>query len=69
LTALAGQLHALSPLGTLARGYAICWDAPRTTVVRSVDDVTVGTQVHVQLPDGLLQCEVGGTTPAPPPRP
>ncbi|BCS32730.1 exodeoxyribonuclease 7 large subunit [Luteitalea sp. TBR-22] len=69
LTALAGQLHALSPLGTLARGYAICWNASGTAIVRSVEQVRPGEQVQVQLPDGRLQCEVDGAAPGLPPRP
>jgi exodeoxyribonuclease VII large subunit len=67
LGSLSAQLDALSPLRTLARGYAICWDTPGTVVVRSVQSVSAGDQVHVQLPDGLLHCEVEAIEPEPRP--
>jgi exodeoxyribonuclease VII large subunit len=69
LTTLAGQLHALSPLATLGRGYAICWNADRTTVVRSVTRVAEGDRVEVQLPDGSLQCAVQAVDADPASRP
>jgi exodeoxyribonuclease VII large subunit len=65
LSSLSAQLDALSPLKTLGRGYAICWDAPGHEVVRSVTAVQPGQRVHVQLADGMLQCEVEGTAPDP----
>jgi len=68
LSSLSARLDALSPLKTLGRGYAICWSTPTAEVVRSVIDVHPGDRVHVQLADGILQCEVEGTTPDPPSR-
>ena len=69
LSSLSAQLDALSPLRTLARGYAICWETPGTEVVRTVSAVVPGDRVHVQLADGMLHCEVEGTEPSPPRRP
>jgi exodeoxyribonuclease VII large subunit len=69
LTTLAGQLHALSPLATLGRGYAICWNADHTAVVRSITAVAPGHRVDVQLPDGTLQCAVEAPDAAPTSRP
>ncbi|HTV02499.1 MAG TPA: exodeoxyribonuclease VII large subunit, partial [Luteitalea sp.] len=66
LSALSAQLDALSPLKTLARGYAICWDADGHDVVRSTAAVAAGAQVRVQLPDGLLQCDVNAVLPTDP---
>lgn len=63
LSSLSAHLDALSPLKTLGRGYAICWDTPGHEVVRSVAAVQPGQRVHVQLADGMLQCEVEGTAP------
>lgn len=69
LSSLSAQLDALSPLRTLARGYAICWEVPGAEVVRSVADVSPGDRVHVQLPDGLLHCGVDTIEPESPSRP
>jgi exodeoxyribonuclease VII large subunit len=63
LSSLSAQLDALSPLKTLARGYAICWETPGGAVVRSVQAVSPGDRVHVQVPDGLLHCEVEAIEP------
>jgi exodeoxyribonuclease VII large subunit len=68
LSALSAQLDALSPLKTLARGYAICWDAEGRDVVRSASAAPPGSHVRVQLPDGMLDCEVDAVTPVPAPR-
>ena len=57
---LAGRLNTLSPLAVLARGYAVCWNADRTAIVRSTSDVQPGDRVRVTLQQGELQCEVRG---------
>lgn len=57
---LAARLHALSPLAVLGRGYAVCWDATRTSIIRSASTVSRGDAVRVTLADGELQCEVKG---------
>jgi exodeoxyribonuclease VII large subunit len=57
---LAARLHALSPLAVLGRGYAVCWDATRTSIIRSASSVGAGDQVRVTLAEGELQCEVKG---------
>lgn len=55
---LAARLDALSPLGVLARGYAVCWNAARTSIIRSSAAVAAGDHVHVTLAEGELTCEV-----------
>jgi exodeoxyribonuclease VII large subunit len=60
LSSLAGRLENLSPLAVLARGYAVCWNADRTAILRSVAAVGPGDRVHVRLHDGELDCEVRG---------
>ena len=60
LHAAAARLGALSPLGVLARGYAVCWDAQRSSALRRATQVQVGDSVLVTLHSGELDCEVKG---------
>jgi exodeoxyribonuclease VII large subunit len=59
---LAARLHALSPLAVLGRGYAVCWDESRTSIIRSASAVSPGDAVRVTLAEGELRCEVTGHT-------
>lgn len=54
----AARLHALSPLAVLGRGYAVCWTADRTTLVRRADQLAPGDRVRVTLGAGEVGCEV-----------
>ena len=56
-TALA-KLDSLSPLGVLARGYAVCWKDDRSAIVRRGAEVAVGDAVRVTLHEGALRCNV-----------
>jgi len=56
--ALAGRLENLSPLAVLGRGYAVCWNADKTAIVRSAATVASGDQVHVTLAQGEIACRV-----------
>jgi exodeoxyribonuclease VII large subunit len=58
LAAVAGRLGNLSPLAVLARGYAVCWNADRTRIIRSASAAAAGDRVRVTLGDGELQCDV-----------
>jgi exodeoxyribonuclease VII large subunit len=58
LGSLAARLEALSPVAVLARGYAVCWNADRTTIVRRAADASAGELVRVTLSEGELECEV-----------
>ena len=51
----AGKLDSLSPLGVLARGYAIAFDSQRRVIKRAVD-VGSGDRVHVRVSDGEIDC-------------
>jgi exonuclease VII large subunit len=42
----------------LARGYAVCWNADRTAIIRSASAVSEGDRVHVTLHEGEIQCDV-----------
>jgi exodeoxyribonuclease VII large subunit len=54
----ASRLETLSPLAVLGRGYAVCWNADRTEVVRDAAETTPGDRVRVTLAKGELDCEV-----------
>jgi exodeoxyribonuclease VII large subunit len=56
------RLESLSPLAVLGRGYAVCWDADRTRVIRDASAVSIGERVRVTLNRGELECEVAGTS-------
>ena len=58
LETTAARLEPLNPLGVLARGYAVCWNAAGTAAVRRADELAVGDDVRVTLHDGALRCEV-----------
>jgi exodeoxyribonuclease VII large subunit len=58
LRGCASRLDTLSPLAVLARGYAVCWNANRTEVVRDAAGTTPGDRVRVTLAKGELDCEV-----------
>ena len=58
LAELSGRLHALSPLEVLSRGYALATSGKQ--VLRSVEDVEIGSSVGLRLRDGTLSCEVKG---------
>ena len=55
---LAARLDSLSPLAVLGRGYAVCWDAGRTRVIRRAAEAPTGSRVRVTLHEGEIVCEV-----------
>ena len=56
--ALAGRLENLSPLAVLGRGYAVCWNADKTAIIRSATSISPGDRVQVTLADGEIGCRV-----------
>jgi exodeoxyribonuclease VII large subunit len=56
--ALAGRLENLSPLAVLGRGYAVCWNADKTAIVRNAESVAPGDAVRVTLAQGEIGCRV-----------
>jgi exodeoxyribonuclease VII large subunit len=60
LRGAAARLEALSPLAVLGRGYAVCWNADHTSIVRDAGGVHDGDSVAVTLQRGALRCQVTG---------
>jgi exodeoxyribonuclease VII large subunit len=58
LANLARTLHAVSPLETVGRGYAVLLDAAGQRVISHTAGVVVGEQIAAQLADGRLHCTV-----------
>jgi exodeoxyribonuclease VII large subunit len=58
LRGLSGHLHALSPLATLNRGYAIVRRYPGGEIGRRAGDFRIGDSVEAILAAGRLRCEV-----------
>ena len=51
----AGKLDSLSPLGVLARGYAIAFDS-QGRVIKRGSDVSSGDRVRVRVSEGEMDC-------------
>ena len=58
LTSLTRTLRAISPLGTLNRGYAIVTKALNKQVLRDADEVDVGEKIQIRLAKGNLRAHV-----------
>ncbi|VVB87930.1 Exodeoxyribonuclease 7 large subunit [uncultured archaeon] len=54
----AGKLDAVSPLGTLSRGYSITLKLPDKALVRSIDDVEERDELQIIVNDGRIKCHV-----------
>lgn len=55
------SLHNLSPLGILSRGYSVVETVKERRIVRSHNDVSIGTSVRTRLAEGHLICLVQET--------
>jgi exodeoxyribonuclease VII large subunit len=58
LGGMASRLHSLSPLLTIARGYAVVRRESDQAIVSSVQQVQAGDQLTVQVQDGQIRVEV-----------
>ncbi len=58
LNAHAGKLDAVSPLGTLSRGYSITLKLPGKTLVQCIGDVEKSDEVSIIVSDGKIICKV-----------
>lgn len=55
---LARTLHAVSPLATLDRGYAVLSDVDTGAALSQHKQFRIGQNIHAQLADGRLRCTV-----------
>jgi len=55
---LAAELHTLSPLNVLKKGYTVCWAPDGRTLLRKVDEIRSGTDVTVSFFQGEFSCRV-----------
>jgi len=58
LNAHGGKLDAVSPLGTLARGYCIALKIPDKKLVRSINDIEKKDELEIIVNDGKIKCDV-----------
>ena len=63
LQQLVRTLHAVSPLPTLARGYAVLVDASNEKPLSSIKQITPAGSVYAQLSDGRVYASVDKVTP------
>ena len=63
LQQLGRTLHAVSPLATMGRGFAVLYAADSGALVTTVEQVSQGDRVNAQLADGRLYCTVDSTSP------
>jgi exodeoxyribonuclease VII large subunit len=58
LKAQSGRLDAVSPIGTLSRGYSITLKLPGKTLVQRIGDVERSDEVSIIVNDGKIRCKV-----------
>lgn len=63
LRSVGEQLHTVSPLATLQRGFSITQDTDKQ-IIRSIKSINVGDTVNIKLSDGDLECDITNVTKA-----
>ncbi|MCX9083415.1 MAG: exodeoxyribonuclease VII large subunit [Candidatus Methanoperedens sp.] len=58
LDAHSGKLNAVSPLGTLLRGYSITLKLPKKTLIMNIADIEISDEISIIINDGKLKCIV-----------
>ncbi len=53
-----GKLDAVSPLGTLSRGYCITLKMPEERLVKSINDIAEKDRIQIIVNDGKIKCNV-----------
>ncbi len=59
----ATHLEALSPLGVLARGYAIAFSVPENKILKSIREISPQNEIRIQLKEGEINAIVRSTKP------
>ena len=54
---MTAKLDAMSPLKVLSRGYSVT-QKPDGTIIRSIDELTIGESIHITLENGYVQASV-----------
>lgn len=60
---LAAELHTLSPLNILKKGYTLCWTDQGRKLVRTIDEVVENEELAVSFYKGELTCKVKSVDP------
>lgn len=55
---LGTELHSLSPLSILKKGYTLCWNQDKTRLLRRIDDIAQGDSLIVTFYRGEFGCQV-----------
>lgn len=58
LLGLSRTLHAVSPLASLARGYAVIKNVKTKKIIRKISDVNLGEHIVAEIANGKLLCQV-----------
>lgn len=58
LGAYTGKIEAVSPLGTLLRGYSITLKLPHKTPIRGIADIEISDDISIIINDGKIECVV-----------
>ena len=53
------ELHTLSPLNIMKKGYTLCWKDGGDILVRRIEDVSLGEEMRVSFFKGHFTCRVG----------
>lgn len=60
---LSAELHNLSPLNILEKGYTLCWKDGGRSLVRSIEEVAENQELAVSFNRGEFTCSVKGVNP------
>jgi exodeoxyribonuclease VII large subunit len=58
LSAVAGKLNVLNPLGILERGYSVCFKMPEKVIVKEAGNLKAGDEINVKLFKGEVFARV-----------